>query len=135
MLGGCGFALDHKASIRSDPKLKQQNTMKTRQLVQIITVSALLLSTAHLAVAKPPGVSFAGGDGSSLEKAIIVKATDEMSGVHAEHEYIRQHYPSSSEGAQSVRHAKDRVYDTIDITTADGKTKTIYFDITAYFGK
>ncbi len=108
--------------------------MKTQQRIGTIAVFAIL-SAAHLSVAKQPGPSFSGGDGSSLEKAIIIKAPNEMSGVHAEHEYIRQHYPGSKEGTQSVQNAKGRVYDTIEITTANGKAKTIYFDITAYYGK
>ena len=108
--------------------------MKIQQTIRIIAASAVLLA-GHLALAKPPGVSFSGGDGSSLEKAIIVKAPNEQSGVHAEHEYIRQHYPGSKEGRQSLQNAKSRAYDVMEITTADGKKKTIYFDINAYFGK
>ncbi len=98
-------------------------------------IASALVSTVQLAAAKPPGISFSGGDGSSQATAIIVKAPDEMSGVHAEHAYLRQHYPGSTEGAQAVLHSKGRDYDTVEITTADGKTKTIWFDITSYFGK
>lgn len=108
--------------------------MRIQQIIRIITTLSVLCVT-HIALAKPPGIFFSGGDGSSLEKAIVVKAPNEESGVHAEHEYIRQHYPGSEEGRQSLQNSKGRAYDAMDFTTADGKKKTLYFDITAYFGK
>ncbi len=101
---------------------------------RIITAFAVLC-LSHVASAKPPAVSLSGGDGSSFEKAIIVKAPDEQSGVHAEHEYIRQHFPGSAEGSQGLQSSKGRHYDVMNFTTADGTMKTLYFDITAYFGK
>ena len=108
--------------------------MRIPHTIKIVAASAVV-SAGSLALAKPPAVSFSGGDGSSLEKAIIVKAPDEEAGVHAEHEYIRQHFPGSTEGSQSLSNVKGRAYDTIEIKTASGEKKTLYFDITAYFGK
>jgi hypothetical protein len=108
--------------------------MKTAKPFQSIAVTALLL-TASSALAKPPGVSYAGGDGSSLEKAVIVKAATEKTGVDAEYDYIAKHYPGYKRGPQSLQNIKGRAYDVIEFTTAKGEKKTIYFDITAFFGK
>jgi hypothetical protein len=108
--------------------------MRILQAICLITVFAVLC-IPPVASAKPPGVSLSGGDGSSLKKAIIVKAPNEESGVRAEYEYIRQHYPGSKEGDQSLQESKGKSYDVMELTTAEGKKKTLYFDITAYFGK
>ena len=85
-------------------------------------------------VAAPP-ISYAGGDGSSIEKAVIIKGGDEESGVQAEYTYLARHFPGYKMGQQSVSSKGKHSYDTLEFTTAKGEKKTIYFDITAFFGK
>jgi hypothetical protein len=108
--------------------------MKSRNLIQLVLTLALLCAV-QLAFAKPPAVSFAGGDGSSMEKAIIIKGATDETGVHAEYEYLKQHFPRYQLGGQSLMNSKGHAYDVLEFTTADGKKKTLYFDITAFFGK
>ncbi|MEA3212196.1 MAG: hypothetical protein QOE70_5253 [Chthoniobacter sp.] len=108
--------------------------MNPQKLIRIV-FTLLLFCSGDLLLARPPGISFAGGDGSSLEKAVIIKgATTEETGVRAEYEYLAQHYPGYKRGSQSLLNSKGRAFDAIEFTTADGRTKTIYFDITAFFG-
>ena len=109
-------------------------TMNTNSPILTILTIAFLLA-GQSAYAKPDGVSYAGGDGSSIEKAVVIKGATEETGVRAEYAYIEKHYPGYKRGGQSLQSVKGRSYDAIDITTSDGKKKTVYFDITQFFGK
>ena len=99
----------------------------------------LLLVSSSLSLAISPKdkrpVSYAGGDGSSIEKAVVIKGATEETGVDAEYAYLRQHYPGYHLKKQSLQGGGKRSYDVLDFTTADGKAKLIYFDITEFFGK
>ena len=74
-------------------------------------------------------------DGSSYEKAIIIVANSETSGVHKEYEWLRKNYPGYTFNGQSLDHHNKKPYDIINIVTSDGKNKAVYFDITKFFGK
>jgi len=80
------------------------------------------------------GVTLAGGDGSSFEKAILVQGATEATGVPAEYAYLRKHYPGYVLAKQSLLNHKDRIYDALDFTW-EGKAYRVYFDITEFFGK
>jgi hypothetical protein len=108
--------------------------MKLYKLIRIVC-ALLLLGVGSMALAKGPAITFAGGDGSSIEKAIIVKGATEETGVHAEYEYLQKKFPGYKRGMQALQNVKGRAYDMLEFTTADGKKRTIYFDITEFFGK
>lgn len=97
---------------------------------------ALLAILAFCALANPllAEVTFAGGDGSSLEKAVLIQGATEATGVPAEYAYLRRHYPGSGVTKQSLLNEKGRIYDALDFVW-NGKSQTIYFDITEFFGK
>jgi hypothetical protein len=86
---------------------------------------------------KHAGLHLGGGDGSSLEKAIVIKgAKGEEDGVHAEYAYLSQHFPGAKPGQQSLQGGgKGKKYDGLEFTTGSGERKTLYFDITVFFGK
>ena|ERR1700730_5934467 len=86
-------------------------------------------------LAKDPAVSYSGGDGSSFEHAIIVKAPNEQTGVPAEYAYIARHYPGYHRRSQSLLGHGKRAFDVLEFTTKEGKKKTLYFDITSFLGK
>ena len=79
-------------------------------------------------------VSYGGGDGSSFAKAIVIVGANEDTGPRAEYSYLGRRYPGYRWGEQSLIRQKKRVYDKLDFTTASGEKKTIYFDITDFFG-
>lgn len=82
------------------------------------------------------GIVYAGGDGSSLENAIIIKGVpDSFTGIKAESDWIRANHPEWRKGIQTLVKSEDKVYDCIGYTTLEGVIKTIYFDITDFFGK
>lgn len=91
-------------------------------------IAAILSWSSAIAAAKPPPVSYAGGDGSSFERAIVIKAPDEYA-------YIAQHYPGYRRGGQGLTDHKGHAFDILDFTTKEGKKRTLYFDITSFFGK
>jgi len=74
-------------------------------------------------------------DGSSYEKAIVIKASNEMLGVGKEYEWIKNNYPNSKPVSQSSTKYNGRYYDVIKIKTSDGQEKSIYFDINNFYGK
>jgi hypothetical protein len=74
-------------------------------------------------------------DGSSFEKAIIIKERNEKTGVDAEYFWLRQNYPGYKLEGQSLVHYKHVPYDIIEIVTVTGEKKSIYFNISKFFGK
>ncbi len=87
-------------------------------------------------VLKIGNIVYEGGDGSSIEKAVIIKnAKNTMEGVRAESDWIAKVHPGWKKGNQALISHNGRHYDRIQYTTPSGETKTIYFDITEFFGK
>lgn len=74
-------------------------------------------------------------DGSSMANAIPIKAPNEKAGVAAEYRWIAEHFPGYRRGAQALLNNNGRFYDAVNITTASGERRKIFFDITDYFGK
>ena len=74
-------------------------------------------------------------DGSSFQKAIIIKEKTEGKGVDAEYDWLRQNYPGYKLKKQMLADNKKVPYDIIEIVTADGQTKEVYFNISSFFGK
>jgi hypothetical protein len=85
----------------------------------------------------PPQLSYAGGDGSSVENAIrIVGAADEDVGVRSEYIWLAQHYPGYQRRSQALlQDGNGHYYDLLEVTLANGEKCSFYFDITEFFGK
>ena len=74
--------------------------------------------------------------GLTVETAIILEgATNELNGVQAEHIYTSKRYPGWKWRMQSLMDAGDKHYDIIELVGQNGEAKTIYFDISSWFGK
>lgn len=74
-------------------------------------------------------------DGSSYEKAVVIKEKNESKGVAAEYAWLREHYPGYKSKGQSLNHKDKKAYDIITIVTRDGDEKQVYFDISGFFGR
>lgn len=112
--------------------------MRTLLLRRTVFLGAWLLvlfGTVMVAQAEESKISYGGGDGSSFEKAVVIKGATEETGVKAEYAYLREHFSGYTMGKQSLVNHEKRVYDVLDITTKDGAAKSVYFDITGFFGK
>ena len=82
------------------------------------------------------GIAFQGGDGSSIEKAIVIAgAHNESDGVASEYAWLSRHYAGYGMKKQALLQANGKSYDRLDFTTAHGEAKTVYFDISGFFGK
>ncbi len=80
-------------------------------------------------------IQYSGGDGLTKATAIIISgAKNERDGVESEYSWVRQHLPGAAINSTAIiRDA--HVYDAFDVTTASGEKRSIYFDITSFFGK
>jgi hypothetical protein len=79
--------------------------------------------------------TYAGGDGSSLEHAVVINgAKGESDGVQAEYVWLRRHYPTHRLLRQAVKSVGGRMYDQMDMATPEGE-RSVFFDITAFYGK
>lgn len=73
-------------------------------------------------------------DGSSFDKAIVITETTETAGIAAEYKWLNQHYPGYKMKKQALSHHDGKPYDILYFKHKR-KKRTIYFDISAFFGK
>ena len=110
-------------------------------LVLVVGISSAWAGEATRAArpslpAKLSHVTFAGSDGSSCQKAVVVEnAANNFEGIAAEKAWIAWKYPGSKVKGQAVSGARNKTFDTLEIETAGGESKTICFDITDFFGQ
>jgi len=74
-------------------------------------------------------------DGSSYEKAIVIQEKSEMPGVDAEYAWLKKQYPGYKMQSQKLISYNKKPYDILNIVTADGEKKAVYFDISNFYGK
>jgi hypothetical protein len=74
-------------------------------------------------------------EGASFDAAVLVEAGDEKSGVARENEWIFRHYGRFRKKTVALASLQERRFDVITVELSDHTEKTLYFDITAFFGK
>ncbi|MCX6235167.1 MAG: hypothetical protein NT175_10700 [Bacteroidetes bacterium] len=74
-------------------------------------------------------------DGSSFDKAIVIEEKRESMGIDAEYEWLKQNYPGYKLKMQSLSFHNKKPYDILNIVTIEGEEKSIYFDISNFYGK
>jgi hypothetical protein len=100
------------------------------------TVGAQAKELAPQMAAAPAAETIASEQGNSFDTAIVLEgATNELAGVQAESAYIAKHYPGWHQSMQALLNHNGRMYDRIDIVGPKGESKSLYFDITDWFGK
>jgi len=112
--------------------------MHTASRISLVVLVAISTVSLQLFAAEPRqdgGYSFSGGDGSTLNAAVIVHARDEAVGIRAEYAWIKEHWPGFRRGKQGLITENNRLYDALTITDSASQERTLYFDITEYFGK
>src|SRR5215510_7230469 len=84
----------------------------------------------------PAGVSYEGGDGLACESRVVIRgATGENQGIAAEYAWLRKRYPGHKVNRQSLMECDQHPTDMMSITTADGRSVDVHFDISDFFGK
>ena len=114
--------------------------MKTavRLLEAILLVS--LLATVVNAQSPPAKITFSGGPGDTPETAVVISgALNSIQGIAAEYDYLRQKFGRQNVAwnliRQGILQQGDKVYDRMDLDLKDGGRKTVFFDISEFFGK
>jgi hypothetical protein len=79
-------------------------------------------------------LQYGGGDGLSCATRVVVHAADEGQGVAAEYAWLAERYPGNERGRQSLSKCDGKPADILEITTADGRSLEIYFDISEFYG-
>jgi hypothetical protein len=82
-----------------------------------------------------PTTVYSGGDGSSIEQAVVVMADSEQAGVRRENEWIFARYGKFRKTGVGLATVEQRKFDAIRVELADHSEKEIFFDITSFFGK
>ncbi|TSJ38630.1 hypothetical protein FO440_19140 [Mucilaginibacter corticis] len=102
-------------------------------LLSSCTAKKPLTKTTNVVLIPPPVHET--NDGSSFEKALIITATSESTGISAEYAWLYKKYPGNKRAGQSLAYHDKKPYDIIKVTTTDGKSIDTYFDISNFFGK
>jgi len=81
-------------------------------------------------------IHFGGGDGSSIKSAItLIAANSEMAGIGGEVLWAQQYLPGWHKTNQALITDGRKNYDAVTYQSSEGKKRTIYFDISTFFGK
>ncbi|WP_395682710.1 hypothetical protein [Inquilinus sp.] len=76
------------------------------------------------------------GTGDRQETAIVFEGDlTERTGIGAEYAYVIRHLPGWQVCGQGLLDPGGRIYDQLDLTNAAGERRSIYFDITNWFGR
>ena len=75
-----------------------------------------------------------GGDGSSIENAIIISECSNSEGIAQEYSEVRQRFGNYKLIKQSLFSVDNRMYDKLELEM-EGKQIEVFFDISDFFGK
>ncbi len=78
--------------------------------------------------------SFRGGDGSTRQRAVVIKAPDVGIGVAAQMVWMKERYSGWRETTNHYEHVDSRLYYDVEVAR-DGQTNRIYFDYTDFAPK
>jgi hypothetical protein len=119
--------------------------MKTVLLVLGAIMLGTMLSAPASAQPAPgqaakPKIAFKGGPGDTTETAVVILgASDSKVGIDAEYSYLEKKFGRRNYDwklkRQGVYLHKGKVYDRMEIDLKDGGQKTLFFDISEFFGK
>jgi len=74
-------------------------------------------------------------EAESLEAAVLVPADNEEDGIAYENDWIWGHYGRFRRRSGGLASQAGRRYDVITVELSDHTLKTLYFDITDFFGR
>jgi len=86
------------------------------------------------------GLAFEGGPGDRTKSAVLIRgAPNHLAGVLAEYDYLSKKFGNRDTEwhvtSQTLLNPGRRYYDRMDIKLSDGTERTIFFEITEFFGK
>ncbi len=89
---------------------------------------------------KKGGVTFEGGPGDTLERAVLIRgAASHNLGIQAEYQYLAEKFGQPGMDwlleTQALMERHNRYYDEMRVKLSDGTEQVVFFDITEFFGK
>ena len=75
-----------------------------------------------------------GGDGSSIENAIVISDCNNSEGIRQEYIEVQKRFGNYKMIQQSQLNVENRMYDKLELEIKDEKIE-VFFDITDFFGK
>ena len=76
---------------------------------------------------------YLGGDGTSCEKAVVIKdAKYRETAELAESLWLEHKYPGYRRVSEDAMKLTDKTYSVVALTTADGQERKVYFDSTNF---
>jgi hypothetical protein len=89
---------------------------------------------------KRGGITFEGGPGDTVERAVIIRgAANHVAGVAAEYQHLAEKFGRRGVDwqlkTQTLLEQGGHRYDEMHIVLADGTPRTVFFDLTEFFGK
>ena len=102
-----------------------------------LTMRATLLLTALIVVGcqtQYEPYKFSGGDGSTRENAVVIKARDVGIGVAAQMVWMKERYLGWHEITNDYERVGSRFFNSV-VVARDGQTNRIYFDYTEFAPK
>ncbi len=74
-------------------------------------------------------------EGESIETSVPVPGRTEQEGVDWENDWIWRHYGRFRKKSAGLATLSGRRYDVVTVELADHSERTVYFDITEFFGR
>jgi hypothetical protein len=113
--------------------------------MRLLTIALLLATACALTTPPPPapaetrpltpGAVPIAPRGISCNSAVVIDAATEREGIARENAWIAENYPGAKKVGQSLTTCNDKPADQVDIETANGQKRSVYFDISKWFGK
>jgi hypothetical protein len=76
-------------------------------------------------------LAYSGGDGSSCEQAVVLHGVQyREAGLLGQGLWLEQRYPGYRQTRNTLVNSASRQYDLVEIATADGRSRRVYFDVT-----
>ena len=79
-------------------------------------------------------VKITGGDGSTIEKAIVISDCTDIEGVDQEYILLKSIFGQFKTIQQTLLNENNKMYDKLEIDV-EGERIVVFFDITDFFGK
>ncbi|MFX0025439.1 MAG: hypothetical protein ACFE8M_03430 [Candidatus Hermodarchaeota archaeon] len=79
-------------------------------------------------------VKITGGDGNSLDDAIIISDCSHFEGIDQEYIILKKKFGNYKLIKQSLIEESGKIYDFLEIILEDGGKTEVYFEITNFFG-
>jgi len=82
---------------------------------------------------------YSGGTGEEMDNAIVINLSNSMAGIRAEYVYLGKQFGQPQTDwkveSQFLRSEGGKHFDILTVSLTDGTIRTIWFDITSFYGK